>query len=207
MAEDTDESSGEKPTYKQIIVASSIGLVIAATMHFGFKRKRYQIIPRIRLSDTGQPLKLERFPQYVARQIGFTNSKECPHLIRFAAEYMVKAEGCEEEMYLFFSEETEADSLFIKLVEEFERCILSYFAFHWSNAPFMISQVLAGMEAQEPKKKLKDIVMQATSSHATTHEEKNRTSIFVGHRNHNVLAGMEAQEPKKKLKDIVMQAT
>ncbi|PWA62173.1 zeta toxin domain, P-loop containing nucleoside triphosphate hydrolase [Artemisia annua] len=162
MAEDTDDSSGEKPTYKQIIVASSIGLVIAATMHFGFKRKRYQIIPRIRLSDTGQPLKLERFPQYVARQIGFSNSKECPHLIRFAAEYMVKAEGCEEEMYMFFAEETEADSLFIKLVEEFERCILSYFAFHWSNAPFIISQVLAGLEAQEPKKKLKDIVMQAT---------------------------------------------
>ncbi|KAD6120099.1 hypothetical protein E3N88_11370 [Mikania micrantha] len=94
--------------------------------------------------------------------MGFSDRKECPHLFKFAAEYIVKAEGCEEEMYMFFADEPDADSLFIKLVEEFERCILSYFAFHWSYAHFMISQVLAGSEAQEPKKKLKEIVMQAT---------------------------------------------
>ncbi|XP_071741283.1 uncharacterized protein [Rutidosis leptorrhynchoides] len=161
MPQDTDDSSDEKATYKYIIVASSIGLVIGATV-FGFKRKRYQIVPRIRVSDTGQLLKLEGFPHYVARQMGFSSSRDCPHLFKFAAEYITKTEGCEEEMYMFFAEEPDADSLFIKLVEEFERCILSYFAFHWSNAHFMISQALAGSDSQEPKKKLKDIVMQAT---------------------------------------------
>ncbi|MFS7975238.1 hypothetical protein Hanom_Chr10g00878101 [Helianthus anomalus] len=66
MKEDSDDASGEKPTYKHVIVASSIGLVLAATMHFGLKRrKRYQIIPRIGASDTGQPLKIETFPHYV----------------------------------------------------------------------------------------------------------------------------------------------
>nr|GEW44322.1 zeta toxin domain, P-loop containing nucleoside triphosphate hydrolase [Tanacetum cinerariifolium] len=38
IALDTDASSGKKPTYKQFIVSSSIGLVIDATMNFGFKR-------------------------------------------------------------------------------------------------------------------------------------------------------------------------
>ncbi|GKC11838.1 hypothetical protein Tco_1008620 [Tanacetum coccineum] len=38
IALDTDASSGKKPTYKQIIILSSIRLVIAATMNFGFQR-------------------------------------------------------------------------------------------------------------------------------------------------------------------------
>ncbi|KAI3678851.1 hypothetical protein L6452_38155 [Arctium lappa] len=158
----SDVVGGEKATYTHIIVASSIGLTIAAAMHFGYKRRRYRVIPRIRLSDTGQPIQLERFPQYVARQMGFSERKECPHLFKLADEYIRKAEGCEEEMYLFFANEPNADSLFIKLVEELERCILSYFAFHWSNAHFMMSQVLAGSDTQEPRRKFKDIVMQAT---------------------------------------------
>ncbi|KAJ9564921.1 hypothetical protein OSB04_000887 [Centaurea solstitialis] len=153
---------GEKPTYTHIIVASSIGLTIAAAVHYGFKRRRYRVIPRIRLSDTGQPIQLEPFPQYVARQMGFSERKECPHLLKLADEYIRKVEGCEEEMYLFFANEPNGDSLFIKLVEELERCILSYFAFHWSNAHFMMSQVLAGSDSQEPRRKFKEIVMQAT---------------------------------------------
>lgn len=66
---DSDDASSEKLTYKHVIVASSIGLAIAATLHFGFKRsRRYQIIPKIiGDSDTGQPLKLEGFPQYVGK--------------------------------------------------------------------------------------------------------------------------------------------
>ncbi|KAI7756767.1 hypothetical protein M8C21_028768, partial [Ambrosia artemisiifolia] len=104
------------------MIASSIGLVLAATMHYGLKRrKRYQVIPRIGASDAGQPLKIETFPHYVVRQMGFSDGKECPNLFKFAAGYISKAEGWEEEMYMFFDEEIEADSLFIKLVEEFER--------------------------------------------------------------------------------------
>lgn len=74
--------------------------------------------------------------------MGFADRKHCPNLCKLAAEYIRKAEGCEDDIYTFFADEPGADSLFIKLVEEFERCSLSYFAFHWSHADLMISQVI-----------------------------------------------------------------
>lgn len=76
-----------------------------------------------------------------ARQMGFADRRECPHLCKLASDYIRKSEGCEENIYAFFADEPDADSLYIKLVEELERCILSYFAFHWSQAHQMISQV------------------------------------------------------------------
>lgn len=76
-----------------------------------------------------------------ARQMGFSDRRECPQLCKLAAEYITKCEGFEDDICTFFSDEPDADSLFVKLVEEFERCILSYFAFHWSHAEIMISQV------------------------------------------------------------------
>lgn len=53
---------------------------------------------------------------HAARQIGFSDRRECPNLFRFAAEYIMKAEGCEEEMYLFFVDEAVVDSLFVHKV-------------------------------------------------------------------------------------------
>lgn len=79
---------------------------------------------------------------HAARQLGFKDRRECPHLCKLATEYIRKFEGFEDDIYNFFSSEPDADSLFVKLVEEFERCILSYFAFHWSLADLMISQVV-----------------------------------------------------------------
>ncbi|XP_058198147.1 calmodulin calcium-dependent NAD kinase isoform X1 [Rhododendron vialii] len=150
-----------RPTCTQILVASSIGLIIAAAMHYRLKKLRDQkIVPRIKISDSGQVEKLERFSHYVARQMGFADRRECPHLCKLASDYIRKSEGCEENIYAFFADEPDADSLYIKLVEELERCILSYFAFHWSQAHQMISQVLGA--DSEPKKKLKHIVMAAT---------------------------------------------
>ncbi|XP_073143618.1 calmodulin calcium-dependent NAD kinase isoform X2 [Henckelia pumila] len=170
----SDHNISSNPTYTQIILASSMGLIIAAAMHYRFKKIRdHQIIPHIKVSNTGQVVKLERFSHYVARQLGFADRKECPNLCKLASDYIRKAEGCEEELYAFFANEPDADSLFIKMVEEFERCILSYFAFHWKNASHMISQVCVQILPQrvnfqvlgaesEPKKKLKHIVMAAT---------------------------------------------
>ncbi|XP_044467077.1 calmodulin calcium-dependent NAD kinase-like, partial [Mangifera indica] len=150
-----------KPTFTQVFLASSLGLIIAAAVHIRIRRLRDQkIIPRKRSSDSGHVHKLEGFPHYVARQMGFADRKHCPNLCKLAAEYIRKAEGCEDDIYTFFADEPGADSLFIKLVEEFERCSLSYFAFHWSHADLMISQVLSS--DAEPKKKLKSIVMAAT---------------------------------------------
>ncbi|KAM7521677.1 hypothetical protein LguiA_011579 [Lonicera macranthoides] len=156
-----DYNPSGKPTYTQILLASSLGLIIAAAMHYRLRRIRDQkIVPRIKIADSGQPLKLERFSHYVARQMGFGDRRECPQLCKLASDYIKKTEGCEENIYSFFANEPDADSLFIKLVEEIERCILSYFAFHWTHAPSMISQVLGA--DSEPKKKLKHIVMAAT---------------------------------------------
>ncbi|CAH9144707.1 unnamed protein product [Cuscuta epithymum] len=156
-------SPSEWPTCTQIFLASSMGLILAAVIHFRVKEIRdLKIVPRIKLSDSGQILKLERFPHYVARQMGFADKRECPTLCKLASEYIRKAEGCEEDIYNFFAAEPGADSLFIKLVEELERLILSYFAFHWSQVSNMISQVLNAADHTEPKKKLKNIVMAAT---------------------------------------------
>jgi hypothetical protein len=80
-----------------------------------------------------------------ARQLGFKDRRECPQLCKLATEYMRKCEGFEDDIYSFFSGEPDADSLFVKLLEEFERCILSYFAFHWNEADLMISQVMIVM--------------------------------------------------------------
>ncbi|GKV20203.1 hypothetical protein SLEP1_g30361 [Rubroshorea leprosula] len=96
----------------------------------------------------------------MARQIGFSDRRECPHLCKLAAAYLRNSEGCEDAIFALFSREPDVDSLYVKLVEEFERCILSYFAFHWSHADLMISQVLS--HDAEPKKKLKHVVMAAT---------------------------------------------
>ncbi|KAJ4865741.1 Zeta_toxin domain-containing protein [Raphanus sativus] len=49
------------------------------------------------------------------------------------------------------------DFLTTLIVEEFQRCILRYFAYLWIHADLMISQILS-----EPKKKLKHIVIAAT---------------------------------------------
>ncbi|XP_012092088.2 uncharacterized protein LOC105649882 [Jatropha curcas] len=149
-----------KPTFDQIIVASSIGFIIAAAVHFRLKLVRdRKIIPRLKPKGAGRAEKLERFSHYVARQMGFADRRECPQLCKLAAEYIQKSEGFEEDVYAYFADEVEADSLFVKLLEEFERCILSYFAFHWSHADLIMHQVLS---ADEPKKKFKNIVMAAT---------------------------------------------
>jgi hypothetical protein len=74
--------------------------------------------------------------------MGFKDRRHCPNLCKLASEYIRKSEGCEDDIYAFFEHEQNADSLFVKLVEEFERCILSYFAFHWSLGDLLISQVL-----------------------------------------------------------------
>ncbi|KAJ7972699.1 P-loop containing nucleoside triphosphate hydrolases superfamily protein [Quillaja saponaria] len=161
--EDMQKDYTSKPTFTQIFIASSVGLIIAVAMHYRLRKIRDQkIVPRLRFSHSGQTPKLERFPHYVARQMGFKDRRECPNLCNLAAEYIRKAEGCEDDIYSFFESEPHADSLFVKLVEEFERCILSYFAFHWSLADIMISQVF-NSDTDQPKRKLKHIVMAATS--------------------------------------------
>ncbi|KAJ8452376.1 hypothetical protein Cgig2_006181 [Carnegiea gigantea] len=122
-----------------------------------------KIVPQIDRTGSGRVGRLERFSHYVARQIGFEDPNECPALCKLANDYLKKTEGCESNIYEFFANEpqAEADSLYVKLIEEFDRCILSYFAFNWTQTSLMITQVL-GKDDMETKPKLKDIVMAAT---------------------------------------------
>lgn len=76
-----------------------------------------------------------------ARQMGFGDAKECPQLCKLAFDYLRKVKGYEDRIYEYFGNEADPPDLFVKLIEEFDKCILSYFAFHWGQASVMISQV------------------------------------------------------------------
>lgn len=73
--------------------------------------------------------------------MGFKDGSECPELSKLVYEYIKRSEGCDDRIYEYFVNEPNADVLYVKLVEEFDRCILSYFAFHWSRASLMVTQV------------------------------------------------------------------
>ncbi|CAI8605669.1 unnamed protein product [Vicia faba] len=65
-----------KPSFTQILVISSIGLIFFIALRYHLKKIRDQkIIPRLRLSRAGHPPKLERFSHYVARQMGFKDRR------------------------------------------------------------------------------------------------------------------------------------
>lgn len=78
---------------------------------------------------------------FTARQMGFLDVSEVPELCRLAHDYLTKFEGSKQSIYEYVANGEDPNSLYKKLVDEFERCILSYFAFHWSQASYIISQV------------------------------------------------------------------
>ncbi|XP_028115916.1 uncharacterized protein LOC114313708 [Camellia sinensis] len=127
-----------------ILAATSIGVISATAFHYYHRQKPQKqledqtVVPLLDRNESGRVAKLERFSNYVARQIGFEDGSECPQLCKLAYEYLKKSKECESTIYEYF-----ADELYVKLVEEFDRCILAYFAFHWSQASLMISQVYA----------------------------------------------------------------
>ncbi|KAE8696937.1 histone H1-like [Hibiscus syriacus] len=147
----------------KILVASSVSIIVAAAVRYHVKKRKDQkLIPHLRSRKTswGRLEMIESFPHYVARQMGLKDKRSCPLLCKLAVEYIRKCESCEDDIYSYFANEPDVDSQYVKLVEEFERFILSYFAFHWSHADIMITQVLSADAA--PKKKLKQIFMAAT---------------------------------------------
>ncbi|KAF2313938.1 hypothetical protein GH714_020741 [Hevea brasiliensis] len=150
----------------RILYASFLGLVTAAATQYYRKRwkakrdETISIIPKLDRTGSGRVGNLERFSHYVARQLGFADPNECPQLCKLAYDYLRKSKDCEGNIYEFFANEAEAESLYVKLIEEFERCILSYFAFHWTRVSHLITQVIN--DESEKKPKLKDFVMAAT---------------------------------------------
>lgn len=65
-----DEMNGSaKATYTQILVASSVGLIIAAALHYRIRKVRdRKIIPRKRISAADQVLSIEKFSHYVGNK-------------------------------------------------------------------------------------------------------------------------------------------
>ncbi|KAL0724045.1 hypothetical protein Bca4012_038644 [Brassica carinata] len=123
--------------------------------------KDQKIAPLIERKDSSRRSNLERFSYYVARQLGIEDPNECPHLCKLANAYLMKTKGYAENVYEYLVNEAEVDSLYIHLLEEFERCILTYFAFNWTQSSNLISQILSD-ESDQKVPKLKDFVMAAT---------------------------------------------
>ncbi|KAK1430399.1 hypothetical protein QVD17_13104 [Tagetes erecta] len=146
-----------------VVAAVSIGLIWAAATHRHRKNskssKPESVVPLLNLTGSGHVGRLEKFSHYVARQLGFRDGNECPELCKLASDYATSSKAFEDDIYAYFSNEKQAESLCIKLVEEFERCILAYFAFHWSQAPLLINQVLS---VGSNGRRLKNMVLTAT---------------------------------------------
>ncbi|XP_011029878.1 PREDICTED: uncharacterized protein LOC105129489 isoform X4 [Populus euphratica] len=161
-----DNNNGHaKVILTRILAASLLGFIstAAATLYYRRKSKAkrdHHIIPGLVRTESGRLGNLERFSDYVARQMGFADADECPRLCKLAYDYLKRSEGCENNIYDFFANLPEFESLYVKLMEEFEKCILTYFAFHWSRASLFISQVMDAESVKKPK--LKGIVMAAT---------------------------------------------
>lgn len=156
------------------LAASSIGLIVAAAAAVRhFQRKKtptsdrheddefLKLAPTLNRNESGRLCRLERFSHYLARQIGFEDPDVCPMLCKLGNEYLRKSNGCESAVFDYLAKDPNAESLYVNLIEELERCILTYFAFHWSHSSYMITQVLEGDDCHE-KTKLKDFVMAAT---------------------------------------------
>ncbi|CAN1279680.1 Calmodulin calcium-dependent NAD kinase, partial [Linum perenne] len=109
------------------IAASSLVFVAAAAAEY-YRRKSKackRVIPKLGEStDSGHGgRKIERFPNYVARQLGFSDPSECPQLCELAYDYLRRKEGSEDNIYDYFAADMEdrAKSLCGKLTEELER--------------------------------------------------------------------------------------
>ncbi|OAY28047.1 calmodulin calcium-dependent NAD kinase [Manihot esculenta] len=159
------DSGHGKIILARILYVSFLGLVTAAATQYyrerlKAKRVEISIMPKLDRKGSGRVGSLERFSHYVARQLGFADPSQCPQLCKLAYDYLRKSKDCEDNIYEIFANETEAESLYVKLIEEFERCILSYFAFHWTQVSHLITQVIN--DESEKRHKLKDVVLAAT---------------------------------------------
>lgn len=67
----SDDRSNEsdcygKPTFTHILIASSLGLIIAAVVYYHQRKVKYQkLVPKIKVDSSGRVVKLERFSHYV----------------------------------------------------------------------------------------------------------------------------------------------
>ncbi|KAM7256443.1 hypothetical protein ACFE04_012184 [Oxalis oulophora] len=172
-----DDGGRDKHFITQVVAASFVGALVAVgKLHRQQKSKILDkdenVIPRLDRTESGRVGKLERFSHYVVRQMGIEDASDCPQVCKLVYEYLRKSKGCEHSIYDYFANEAQGDSLYVKLIEEFDRCILTYFAFHWNQASFIINQVLDD-ESDQQSTKLKNIFMAATRKKRFENVHKN----------------------------------
>ncbi|KAG8062788.1 hypothetical protein GUJ93_ZPchr0003g16619 [Zizania palustris] len=117
-------------------------------------------MPRMVVAESGRVQHLEKFSHYVARQLGFQDMNECPQLCKLANNYLKRTSNCMDDIYDFFANIPDSESLYVKFLEELDKCILGYFAFHWDHATALISQAVTVDSGT--KKKLRNLVLEAT---------------------------------------------
>ncbi|KAK3146701.1 hypothetical protein QOZ80_3BG0270440 [Eleusine coracana subsp. coracana] len=100
------------------------------------------VMPILELADSSHSEHLEEFSHYVARQMGFQDINECPQLCILANNYLKNIKNCIHDIYGFFVNVQGAEALYVQFIEELDKCILGYFAFHWDHATELISQAL-----------------------------------------------------------------
>ncbi|CAI0427016.1 unnamed protein product [Linum tenue] len=164
-----NEGGNTKVVLTRALAASSLVFIAGAAAGYYRRMPRAsskRVVPRLddARTESGSGRKVERFSHYVARQLGFSDPSECQQLCKLAYDYLRKIDGCEDNIYDYFARSeggSELEKLLSgKLVEELEKCILSYFAFHWNHAPSLVSQVMKDQSQKKPK--LKSAIMAAT---------------------------------------------
>ncbi|GLJ31600.1 hypothetical protein SUGI_0634280 [Cryptomeria japonica] len=153
----------------RFLVASLGLLVVAQRILNEIYKKSTQhdkLMPRIELTKGGHVKKLERFGEYVVRQLGIMTPDGDSRLSKLAEEYLrgdkSNSDGSPESICLYLSDmypEGEIESLYKLIIDEIDSCILSYFAFQWDHSMFMINQVL---QNKSQRKKLQSAVFNAT---------------------------------------------
>ncbi|CAN1797435.1 Calmodulin calcium-dependent NAD kinase [Linum perenne] len=163
------DTSTTKIALTPVIPTSSLVLVaaVAAEYYLRSSNRAREVVPRSIQAMDGAKLEVERFSHYLANQLGFSDPSKCPQLCKLAYDYLTSksAAACEDNIYDYFASgevnsNDRAKQLCGMLVQELERCILSYFAFHWDKASSLVTQVMNG--PLEKKRKLKNVVLAAT---------------------------------------------
>ncbi|XP_028762370.1 uncharacterized protein LOC114720817 [Neltuma alba] len=159
-------SDGNRVDLSRVFAVSFAGFVAVsnALLHRHAASKQVEkddkIIPKLERTESGRVGKLEKFSHYVAMQMGFEDPEKVPGLCKLANDFLRKTKDCEASIYGYFDKEDGAESLYEMLIHEFDRCILTYFAFHWNQASAVISQALSSEPGKQTR--LKEVVLAAT---------------------------------------------
>ncbi|RRT69272.1 hypothetical protein B296_00018615 [Ensete ventricosum] len=104
--------------------------------------------------------------------MGIEDVNDCPNLCKMAHDYLRRTMECEDNLFAFFANDPDHETLYVKLVEELDKCILGYFAFHWNHTTPLIKQVTQDI------RKLKSFFTYAAIG-IGTHDESHCTDVMV----------------------------